>query len=102
MTAIALRPADLRILQTVFMRHPGVLRAWLYGSRARGNAGRASDIDLAVEAPTASAADFARLHEEVEESALIHELDVVRLDQLPAESTLRQNIIRDAQLIYQR
>lgn len=102
MTAAALRPADLQTLQAVFTRHAGVQRVWLYGSRARGDAGRASDIDLAVEAPAASAADFARLHEDVDESAIIHELDVVRLDQLPPDSSLRQKIIRDAQLIYQR
>lgn len=100
MTVVRARPADLDIIRGVLAQQPKVRRAWVYGSRARGDAHQGADIDLAVEAPEATAGEMARLRAQLEESALILRLDLVRLDDLPADSDLRQNIHRDARLIY--
>jgi predicted nucleotidyltransferase len=40
---------ELARLRDVFARYPGVAAVWLFGSRARGEARTASDVDLAVE-----------------------------------------------------
>ena len=100
MTSPALREADLEALREVLARYPQIRKAWLFGSRARGTATRTSDIDLAVEAPDASGADFARLRHDIDESRVVHKIDLVRLDELEAESPLRMQISRDARLIY--
>jgi predicted nucleotidyltransferase len=39
---------DIRIIQSYFSDKP-VLRAWLFGSQARGEAGENSDVDILVE-----------------------------------------------------
>lgn len=46
-----LREVDLERLRAVFRRFPEVRRVLVFGSRATGTAKRASDVDLAVEAP---------------------------------------------------
>ncbi|MGD9511716.1 MAG: nucleotidyltransferase family protein [Geminicoccaceae bacterium] len=61
---------------------PAVRRVLLFGSRARGDHGPRSDIDLAVDAPGASVADRARLAELVEDAPALVGIDLVRLDQV--------------------
>lgn len=46
---------DRRRLHDVFARYPEVAVVWLFGSHARGGAGAASDVDLAVEPRTPEA-----------------------------------------------
>ncbi|MDZ7799540.1 MAG: nucleotidyltransferase domain-containing protein [Trueperaceae bacterium] len=46
---------DRRRLREVFARYPEVAAVWLFGSHARGGAGAASDVDLAVEPRTPEA-----------------------------------------------
>ncbi|WP_413438446.1 nucleotidyltransferase domain-containing protein [Sulfuriferula sp. GW1] len=48
---LELREQDRHTLQATLARFPEVRRAWVFGSRAAGRARRASDIDLAIEAP---------------------------------------------------
>lgn len=42
-------------------RHPGVVRVWLFGSRARRDNFERSDIDLAIEAPALDPDDWLRI-----------------------------------------
>jgi predicted nucleotidyltransferase len=44
-----LSPAELDLIRTVLARHSEITGAILYGSRAKGTAHPASDIDLALE-----------------------------------------------------
>jgi predicted nucleotidyltransferase len=44
-------------IRTVLRRHPQIRLALVFGSRARGVAGEASDLDLAVEAPPGESVD---------------------------------------------
>ena len=101
MIAVKARPADLDIVRAVLARQPKVKRAWVYGSRARGDAAAGADLDLAVEAPSLEAAELARLRAQLEESALILHLDLLRLDDLPPDSTLRRNIAAEGRLVYE-
>ena len=54
MKPFALRDQDLAVLHRAFRRFPCVREVRLFGSRATGHAGRASDIDLAISAPDAT------------------------------------------------
>ena len=69
---------------------PAVGRVLLFGSRARGDHGPRSDIDLAVDAPAASVADRARMADLVEDAPALVGIDLVRLDL--AEPGLRREI----------
>jgi predicted nucleotidyltransferase len=93
------RPQDLQVLRSLFGRFPKVREVVLFGSRATGTARRASDIDLAVSAPEASAEEWLALREAIDEAPIIFEFDVVRREALASES-LRRAIDRDGVRIY--
>ena len=81
-------------------RQPEVVRVWLFGSRARGDHGAQSDIDLAVEAPTASRRTWLELCRLVEEAATLLRIDLVRVEEAPP--TLAQQIRREGRVLYER
>ena len=48
MTPPPLKPAELEMVRSVFLLHPEVKTATLFGSRAKGTHGNCSDVDLVV------------------------------------------------------
>ena len=48
MTALALTERELKLITQVFRRHPEVVAARVFGSRAKGTHTPRSDVDLAV------------------------------------------------------
>lgn len=69
----------------------------LFGSRARGDYGRASDIDLAV-----SGGNIARFALDVEEETLTPlKYDVINLDENIQEE-LQKNIEREGMVLYEK
>jgi predicted nucleotidyltransferase len=79
---------------------PSVERVILFGSRARGDHGQRSDIDLAVEAPGATLADRARMAELVEDAPALVGIDLVRLDE--ADPALRREIEAEGIMLHER
>jgi predicted nucleotidyltransferase len=75
-----LRDRDLAVLRRTFERFPSISEVRLFGSRATGHARRASDIDLAISAPSATAEQWLALTEALESAPLIYELDLVRTE----------------------
>ncbi len=80
MKTIALRDRDLALLRRTFRRFPCVCEVRLFGSRATGHARRASDIDLAISAPDATADQWLELTDALDEVPIIYEFDVVRTE----------------------
>ena len=101
MDAVALREKDLAVLRGVFRRCRTVREVRVFGSRARGHARRASDLDLAVSAPDATPSEWAELREGLEDAPLIYELDVVRVEQVTS-ARLKAKIDREGVAIYVR
>ena len=83
-------PATVRPLVARLAASPGVRRVVLFGSRARGDAGERSDVDLALDAPTLSRDDWNRLAADAEDAETLYRVDLVRLSEAPA--ALRQRI----------
>ncbi len=81
MKPLALRDRHLAILRSTFHRFPCIREVRLFGSRATGHARRASDIDLAITAPTATPGQWLELTQALEEAPIIFEFDIVRTDQ---------------------
>jgi|GEM_PF-4535091 len=81
MNAIALRDEDLLILRNALARFPSVREFRVFCSRATGNACGASDLDLAISAPNATAEDGRTSLGRLSRAPIIYELDLVRLDQ---------------------
>lgn len=74
-----------------------VKRVILFGSRARGDFRRTSDIDLAVEG-----GNFERFSLDVnEDTSTLLEYDIVNLDR-EVQPKLRESIERDGKVIYEK
>jgi predicted nucleotidyltransferase len=99
MNGIALRDKDLLTLRNALAGFPSVREVRVFGSRATGNARRASDLDLAISAPNATAEEWADLLEALEQAPIIYELDLVRLDQT-VNARLREKIEREGITVY--
>ena len=99
MKALSLREKDLVTLRNTFQRFPTVREVRLFGSRATGQARRASDLDLAVYAPDATPSEWADICDALENAPLIYELDLVRPEQITSER-LKQKIAREGVTVY--
>lgn len=89
-----------RALQQLFERTPKLDRVWLFGSRATGAARHNSDIDLAFEAATMSAADAAALANALEDLPTLYRIDAVRLQDIE-QAVFRAEIERDRVLFWE-
>jgi uncharacterized protein len=99
MKPVALRDKDLAALRCTFQRFPAVREVRVFGSRATGQARRASDLDLAIFAPDATAGEWADLCDALENAPLIYELDLVRPERT-ANERLKEKIEREGIPIY--
>jgi predicted nucleotidyltransferase len=71
-------------------------RVWIFGSRARGDFKKFSDIDLLFTPPQGqetSKAFLSELEESLENSALVYKVDLVEESQLA--QSYRDNVIND-------
>jgi predicted nucleotidyltransferase len=80
MITLALRDQDLAVLRRAFRRFPYVREVRLFGSRATGHSRRASDIDLAISAPDATADQWLELTDALDKVPIIYEFDLVRTE----------------------
>jgi len=99
MNALTLRDQDLAVLRRTFRRFSFVREVRLFGSRATGHARRASDIDLAISAPDATADQWLELTDAIDEAPIIYEFDVVRTERVH-NSRLIEKIAREGVPIY--
>jgi predicted nucleotidyltransferase len=84
----------------ILSARPEVMRVILFGSRARGDAEERSDIDLAVEAPSASERQWLDIANEVEEADTLLKIDLVWCEQ--ASPALKERIMDEGRILYER
>lgn len=93
-----LSPETLAAITASLQRHPEIAWAKIYGSRAKGNYARGSDIDLAFSSPVDCAAD---LLEELDALPIPYLFDVTHYESLGHEG-LKAHIDRVGVVIYER
>ena len=96
---LLLRDQDLAVLRRTFRHFPCVREVRVFGSRATGQARRASDIDLAISAPDATAGEWLELTDALEAAPIIYEFDIVRTDRA-RHPRLMEKIAREGVSIY--
>ena len=79
---------------------PGVERVRLFGSRARGDHTDGSDVDLAIDAPSLTPHDRARLAADADEALTLYPFDLVWIEEAP--ESLRARIDADGVTLYDR
>lgn len=94
-----LSPAIIDSLRQVFGRYPAVERVAIFGSRAKGVAKPASDVDLAVFAKLMTDSEFTELWVEIDNLPILFKLDVLHWDRLE-NSVLKNKIEVEGISIY--
>jgi predicted nucleotidyltransferase len=84
-----LQPSELDLVCSVLRRHPEVVRATLFGSRAKGTHHERSDVDLALSGELGLLGAEA-IAAELEELPLPYRFDVQALEQITLAPLLEQ------------
>ena len=79
---------------------PYIERVVLFGSRARGDHDERSDIDLAIECPSASRESWQQICDQVDETRTLLFIDLIRLEN--TSDALRDRINREGIVLYER
>jgi type III restriction enzyme len=97
--SFGIAPASAAKLVAVLESVPGLRAAWIYGSRARGDARPDSDIDLLLDYPDASSEEWASVANRIRELDVIYKIDVARW-QDSLDEGFRRRIARDRKLLW--
>jgi predicted nucleotidyltransferase len=97
-----LLPADIAVIGSALQAWPQVIKAIIFGSRAKGNYKPGSDVDIAIVGADIDQSLVAALSFSLnEETFLPYLFDIVHYDTIE-EITLKEHIDRVGQVIFQR
>ena len=82
----------IKRLITFFKKYDFIDQVLLFGSRARGDYGKSSDIDLCIFSNTMTNLEFSKLKFELDELPIFHKIDIVHFKKVDKE--LQNNIIK--------
>ncbi|MBK1618780.1 hypothetical protein CKO42_10105 [Lamprobacter modestohalophilus] len=75
-----LAPGVVSQLREQLGRTPGLQRAVVFGSRAKGNYRHGSDIDIALFGPALTEADLAALEDRIDDLLLPYQIDLCQVE----------------------
>ena len=88
------------ILHSIFVKYPGIKQAILYGSRAKGNYRRGSDIDLALKTDDSfTRRDLLHIAGDFDDSDMPYFVDVIVYDKI-SNLDLKDHINRVGKVLY--
>ena len=91
----------LDTLTSIFRKYPGIKEVLLYGSRAKGNYRRGSDIDLSIKAAeTFTRTDLLHIAGDFDDSDMPYFVDVSIYEKL-SNPDLKAHIDRVGKVLYQ-
>ena len=93
--------ASVDAIKAVLSRHPGVVRAAIYGSRAKGNFRHGSDIDLALFGDSLTARELLAIDGAIDDLDLPYTVDLSLFAKIE-DAALRSHIERVGQDLYRR
>lgn len=96
--SFGLTTRDMKTIQNILKKYPIVKKVNVFGSRAKGNFKKGSDIDLAIMNESVSEDVILKLITDFEESSLPYRVDIVNYPTL-TDSTLKEHIDRVGKLI---
>lgn len=85
----------------IFSAHPGIEKAILYGSRAKGNFKPGSDIDIVLCAPELSLNELFRIENELDDLLLPWKIDLSLYHQI-SNPDLADHIKRIGKILYKK
>ena len=92
---------DLDVIIQILSKYPEVEKAFVFGSRAKGNYQKGSDIDLCVKGKKITSTLVSKIHWDLEEETILpYFFDVVGYETI-SNTSLKEHIDRVAQVIYE-
>ena len=80
-------------IQDYLRLHPKIKKATIFGSRAKGDARRGSDIDIAISGKDLRFIDLCEIKSDIEELNLPYSVDIVNYDNI-SNVALKEHIDR--------
>ena len=68
---------DINCIHEIFKKYPSVKSVFLFGSRAKGNFKKGSDVDLVILNSEVKTNDLLQLKNDFEESSLPYKIDLI-------------------------
>lgn len=90
----------LRKIRAVFAQYPQIEQVILYGSRAKGNFRKGSDIDLTIKGEGVSLSQLLKIESQLDDLLLPHKIDLSLFHQLE-DPDLVAHIARVGVILYQ-
>ena len=88
-------------IQSVFLKYPKIDQVLIYGSRAKGNYSRGSDIDLTIPGRKINFSELLKIENELDDLLLPYKIDLSLLRQIENDDLL-DHIDRVGFEIYRR
>ena len=100
MDKFGLKPKIIEDIKNILKKYPEVEKAVIFGSRARGNYRKGSDIDITLFGDKLTNSINTKIFYEIDNLYLIYNIDLINFNTLSEEDKLRQNILDEGVEIY--
>lgn len=100
MDKFGLEPKIIEDIKNILKKYPEVEKAVIFGSRARGDYRKGSDIDITLFGEKLTNSINTKIFYEIEDLYLIYKIDLINFNTLNEEEQLRENILDEGVEIY--
>lgn len=100
MPKFGLEEEVLKKIVDILKKYEEVERAKIFGSRARGDYKKASDIDIALFGENLTHTINTKIFYEIDELYLPYKIDLINFNSLGTENKIRDNILNEGVDIY--
>lgn len=100
MNRFGLKDSIIEDIKNILKKYPEVEKAVIFGSRARGDYRKGSDIDITLFGDKLTNSINTKIYYEIDDLYLIYKIDLINFNTLNEEDKLRQNILNEGVEIY--
>lgn len=100
MDKFGLKPQIIEDIKDILKKYPEVEKAVIFGSRARGNYRKGSDIDITLFGDKLTNSINTKIFYEIDNLYLVYNIDLINFNTLNEEDKLRQSILDEGVEIY--
>ena len=100
MDKFGLRSKIIEDIKEILRKYPEVEKAVIFGSRARGDYKKGSDIDITLFGNKLTNSINTKIFYEIDNLYLIYNIDLINFNTLNEDDKLRQNILDEGVEIY--
>lgn len=100
MNKFGLNDKIIEDIKSILKKYPEVEKAVIFGSRARGDYRKGSDIDITLFGDKLTNSINTKIFYDIDDLYLIYKIDLINFNTLSNEDKLRQNILNEGVEIY--